>query len=408
MLLVATLSWAGCRKEGVIPPELKQLGSLRSDTFVARHVYPARGVALEVMAPRLGTPAMLDPSESELEIDVYSAPGGDHGDLGFFLMRQGSTGDATIPLPLSASPVCDADGVCTAQVDAEGSMVRDEPLTLCARRGPHTDCRPGAVYAFSSLPAPLRMAVIADPHLGGIEGEPRISRRLERLFETLRHESPPVHVALLAGDVGHEGERSQERRFARLAAASGIPIVAVPGNHDYKDGHIVEYLVHVTPFLDHLTRIGPYAIIGLNSGPGRYDEEPMTAQNESVGLEDEQLAWLDSVVEAHAGPKVVLMHHPPYAFSWSVLGSNRKGFVRCCARSGVSLILTGHTHLNEVYDRHGIPYELDPSRGSSPSPDRLPLTLITARSTDKGGGYRLVEVFPDGGFRYSFRRVALD
>jgi predicted phosphodiesterase len=401
------LGGVGCEKKGVIPPELKKLGSIRSATYTARHLYPERTVELAIMRPRLGDPRLLAATADTLTVAFYRGPFLPDTPETLYLREARESGPATYVLQPLAMPMCDADSICVVDAVLDGDTPADVLLDICLQIEDLETCAVKAFYRFGTIPNPLSLAVIADPHLGGAEPDGIIETRLENLLAEINAQ-PAIHLVVLVGDLGDEGRRGQLRSFVARAAQSQKPVLTVPGNHDYKEGNIKEYLFYVTPHLDHVTRIGPYTLIGLNSGPARWDEEPMTARNEGVGLEEGQIEWLETALGEASGAKIVYLHHPPYSFTWSVIGRRRKAFLRACRNGGVPLILAGHTHLNEIYDRYGIPYDLDVSRGATPASQRLPLTLITARSTDRGGGYRQVDCFADGTFKYQWQPVGFD
>jgi 3',5'-cyclic AMP phosphodiesterase CpdA len=253
------------------------------------------------------------------------------------------------------------------------------------------------------------LAVLTDLHLFDHRGDRGLASRFRRLIQAVADEDPPVHLVVVLGDIGHHGTLAEQQRFVELARLSLAPLLAIPGNHDFKDGHIDHYLAVVTPYLDHVTRLGPYVLVGLNSGPGKFDESRGLTNAESVGLESTQIDWLDSATAQPDRMELVFVHHPPYSVYRSVIGKNRKRFLRVCKANSVRAILSGHTHINEVYDRDGVAEGLDTKCGSAPAERRLPLTLITARSTNpKAGGYRKFELYRDGRFEYCWKYVDVE
>lgn len=406
-VLCAAVGSSGCEEAGVIPPELKALGSLGSATYTARHLYPENGVELEVMRPRVGTPALLSPEEQSLSVTVYVAPGLDATDLQLSAVTQDDARD-TYTLPLESPPVCDPDGICAVRAVVDSNLPFGQMFELCAELQDRTVCRRGAVVRFAEVPDPLRLVHITDLHLFGTAFNPRLAERFEKLLEAAESRSPRPDVVVVTGDIGHYGRRAEQQYFADTAGRSTLPVVAIPGNHDFKEGNIVHYLNIVTPHLDHVTRLGPYVLVGLNTGPGKFDESHDGPWGESVGLERSQVDWLSGVTAAADQVEAVMTHNPPYSVYWSVIGNNRKHFMRICKRNNVRVILSGHTHVNEVYDREGVGQGLDIKCESNVPSSRMPVTLITARSTEyKTAGFRLVNLFADGRVSYCWKYVSL-
>ncbi|MFH2006641.1 MAG: metallophosphoesterase [bacterium] len=407
LALAAALSLARCNKEYVLPAELAALGSLESAVYVTRHVYPARDVGLQILRPRLGDPALLHADGQSFELVFYARDPADASDLRFTLVDDLEPG-VEHALSLDAPPSCDAGGLCRAAARAPLALPEERLLTLCIFAAARSDCRSGAVYRYDAVPEPLRFAVIADPQLGGIEGEPTLGRRLERVFEAIAARTPRLHLALVVGDLTQGGTASQQELFLSLARAFPLPLLLIPGNHDFNDGNIVEYLARVLPHLDHVNRLGPYVFVGLNSGPQLRDQGGSFTAGASYGLEAAQVDWLAEQLAPEDQVELVYVHHPPYALFLSVIGSHRERFLEACRAGGVGVILAGHTHLNEVYDRAGIAQGLDPRCDQLPGPERRPISLVTARSTDRSAGYRELVVQPSGELSYCWKEVDVD
>lgn len=387
-----------------MPDELATLGSLQSATYVARHLYPARGVRLQVMRPRLGNPALLvdDPS---FELVFFAAPGLDASQI---QLQVSADATPVLPVQLEEPPTCDADRLCRVRARVVDPIPAGRLMELCAGIGAETDCRPGALLRFASVPEPLRLAVVADPHLDDGDPGSDVGHRLTGLLEAIGSRHPPIHLAVVVGDLTHHGRPEEVDAFVSVVREATVPLLTISGNHDFKGGNIGEYLVKVTPFLDHVTELGPYRLIGLNSGPQRSDQGKAWQPMRSLGLEASQVEWLDERTADDDTAEVVFVHHPPWAFLYSVIGSHRQALLDIGARNGISVILAGHTHLNEVYDRAGIPQELDLRCDTAPARTRWPITVITARSTDRTAGYREVVVQPDGSFSWCWVQVEVD
>ena len=73
---------------------------------------------------------------------------------------------------------------------------------------------------------PTRVLHVSDLHIG-TESDPHIERALASLVERTRPE-----LIIASGDLTHRGRRAQHERAARFLRGFGLPIHAIPGNHD--------------------------------------------------------------------------------------------------------------------------------------------------------------------------------
>ncbi len=389
---------------GVLPLELKELGSLESARYTARHIYPAHGVETELIWPRLGSPALLLPEDDRITVTFYAAATVDPTPLTVSALAPGLP---TTTLPLLTTPACDSDRICTVEVDPT-ALPEDTLLELCVNVETARACRRGGLWRFAHLPVPLRLAVITDVHLesGKLDSG---GARLQRIFDGMARADPPPDLVAVLGDTADHGALQEQQRFVEIARESTLPMLVLPGNHDFKDGNIVHYLRHVNPHLDHATRLGPYLLIGLNTGPGLKEETGHGSDAQSAGLEAAQVAWLRALTDTPGVLPLVMTHHPPWSASWFVMGRRRRAFLDACRHGGVRLILSGHTHRNEVFDHAGLGNGLSTRCESDVPEGRLPVTVISAPSTEPHmPGYRLVELHADGHVGYCYKGVNLD
>jgi hypothetical protein len=121
---------SGC-EEGVLPKELKELGSLRSATYVARHLYPQLDVELRVMRPRLGTPALVEPDQRTLDVTFYAGQAVDASGIRFVAHDEDSGGTSHECSAVGA-PVCDEDGICDVRVEIPAGLPFGRLITFCA------------------------------------------------------------------------------------------------------------------------------------------------------------------------------------------------------------------------------------------------------------------------------------
>jgi hypothetical protein len=392
----------------VIPPELRARGSLGSADYVAEVLYPLRARSLEIVHPRLGDPTLLGPDDQTLEVVFFiDRP----VDATWVRVNAVSPDEPNqeIPLSITADPICNPAGLCTARVAPPADLPADLLFGLCLRLPTAGICRPGALQRFTAIPDPLRLAVLTDLHFGSGDADEPAARRFGRLLREIETASPAIHLVAVTGDLAHTGLRTQLQRFVEEAGTSRLPLIVVPGNHDFKAGGIDHYLDLVTPRLDHVTRLGPFTLVALNTGPSQWDEWGRGSPGGSTGLETAQIAWLDLQTAPADQHELVLLHNPPWSAIWSVIGRNRRAFRETCRRNGVLAILAGHTHLNEVYDRAGLAEGLDINCEQDAPSDRMPLTIVNQRSTEpRASGYRRITLGRDGRLGYCYVRVDAD
>jgi len=125
----------------------------------------------------------------------------------------------------------------------------------------------------------------------------------------------------------------------------GITVAAAWGNHDLtssKRARLVQETLQ-PPGRWYATTVGPATLLVLDGN-----------QSRSAAQRD----WLETELAAAGnGPLVVVVHQPP--FSCSLHGSNRHlidSWVPLFERYGVDLVLSGHDHVYERFEVHGITY----------------------------------------------------
>lgn len=167
------------------------------------------------------------------------------------------------------------------------------------------------------LGVPLKVALIADYHLGVFKGEGYLRRVVERLNEL------PVDAVLIAGDHTYEPDRPVEELLAPLAALRH-PVYSVPGNHD--EGMPgpplarplrAALLKHgVQPVERRWIDAGPFVVFGVRDWAAAHDATRLLPQLPP------------------GKPRLALMHNPDAAME--------------LPRGAATLALAGHTHCGQV------------------------------------------------------------
>lgn len=153
---------------------------------------------------------------------------------------------------------------------------------------------------------PLRILQLTDSHLfadpaGRLLGVETLSA-MRLVLAQVKSEAGPLDLILATGDLVQDHSPEGYRLFQREISTLGIPVLALPGNHDSTQlmhEHIIGDQVSM-PFSQ---RHGQWQLILLDSSlPG----------SESGHLTDEQFAQLDQALRAEPKAHVLIcVHHQP-------------------------------------------------------------------------------------------------
>jgi 3',5'-cyclic AMP phosphodiesterase CpdA len=169
---------------------------------------------------------------------------------------------------------------------------------------------PKAVWV-GNVTGPLRILQLTDEHMG-VELDMASVYRL--IHGALYANSAPVDVVFFTGDQADVGGQAWHHLlFVRYASTITKPVFVIPGNHDHAgDDPLVNYRRYQgLPYWYRV--VGPYLIIGLDTGHDGY-------------LTDEQVKFYESVLARHPDKvKIVLMHHPPFYLQNSYVVETYRG-----------------------------------------------------------------------------------
>jgi 3',5'-cyclic AMP phosphodiesterase CpdA len=193
-----------------------------------------------------------------------------------------------------------------------------------------------------------RVLHVSDLHFGTRE-DPAMERALVSLLERVRPE-----LVVASGDLTHRGRRDQHERASGFLRSLGLPVLAIPGNHDIpytfparftKPWREFERLWETT---EPMYRSDGLFVLGLNSvRPWRH---------QSGALHRGQLRRAcETLGEAPADAfKIVTFHHHLLGAPWRSTKkpvSDRNGVLATLVDSGAQLILAGHIHQAAVSER---------------------------------------------------------
>lgn len=150
------------------------------------------------------------------------------------------------------------------------------------------------------------IAQLSDLHLrAGDEGEGP-ARRLEHAVHAVAALQPRPAALLLSGDLADDPSAAAYEQAHACLAPLGLPVYAIPGNHDDRDMLRARFGPAPAPAgapVRFAVDCGPLRLVGCDSSaPGHVDG----------ALGGEQLGWLEETLAlAPATPTLLALHHPP-------------------------------------------------------------------------------------------------
>jgi len=263
---------------------------------------------------------------------------------------------------------------------------------------------------------PTRILHVSDLHFGARD-DPILERGLSSLIERVAPE-----LVIASGDLTNRGRRDQHERAAAFLRRLGIPVLAIPGNHDIPYTFPARFTTTWAEFDRQWETTEPEYVgegahvVGLNSvRPWRH---------QSGGISEGQLTRATTKLRHAAADKlrVVAMHHQMVGAPWRTRKKPVARRTHVLARlvdCGAELIVGGHIHQGTVSERHefevitgdarGVVVSIAPGLGQ-PRPERRgeargcvvyratddTLTVDTYIWRDDDWGLTAVRTFPRG------------
>ncbi len=190
-----------------------------------------------------------------------------------------------------------------------------------------------------------RLAHLADLHFGEAPVQP-----VAQLAAQLREAAPDA--ILVGGDLTRRAEPAEFRAAWQFLRSFGLPLLAVPGNHDIPQRDLWTRFTDpreawrsaAPPALPAVLEWGGFAVVGLDSVRRAHWHLDWSAG----GISEARLAMLDRELAARAGRRcIVLSHHPlrhPPGYGARRLPSGATAALALMARHRVAAILSGHLH----------------------------------------------------------------
>ena len=160
----------------------------------------------------------------------------------------------------------------------------------------------------------------------------------DRVVAEMKRTAPNAAFCLLGGDLADTGLAEQLVGIRDAFKKLGIPVYAVPGNHDYQTAtDRVEYERIFPKQINYCFDYQGWQLIGLDTTEG--------TKSTGTVVSDVTLHWLDENVPKldRDKPTIVFTHFPLNVFV-PVCPLNAGAVLQRCARLNLQAIFSGHFH----------------------------------------------------------------
>jgi Icc protein len=218
---------------------------------------------------------------------------------------------------------------------------------------------------------------------------------LKMLLNKVKRIKPDLLLA--SGDLSEDGDRAAYAALQHLFKSLGIPVLALPGNHDDAE-QLAETFPGSPVDSVEVTAHGPWQIIRLNSSlPGKTEGR----LSEKVLLELESL-----LANQPQCPRLIAVHHQPIIVGSPWIDKYRlfdaQRFLQLIDQyPDIKAVVWGHIHQVFETDRNGTAMLGGPSSATNSLPG---VQNFTADSS--GPACRWLELLADGTIRYGIISVS--
>ncbi|HYI36383.1 MAG TPA: metallophosphoesterase [Thermoleophilaceae bacterium] len=234
------------------------------------------------------------------------------------------------------------------------------------------------------------LAQLSDLHLRA--GDPESESRVQRAVAAVAAMDPLPDALLVSGDIADVPGPEVYARARELLEPAGLPLLAIPGNHD--DGDLLVASFGTVPVV---ATAGALRVVGVDtSRPGRADGR----------LEADELDRLDAELARDTEtPTVLAMHHPPVLTGVNALDAiglpagDRAAIAGLLGRHPqVQTVACGHVHRTMATALGGAAVVICPGVSSQLHLDLRPRDDLPIQMTGEPSGLAL-HVLVDGGIR---------
>lgn len=169
------------------------------------------------------------------------------------------------------------------------------------------------------------------------------------MVEQMKASAPDAAFCLLCGDLANTGEKAALTAVKEIFAGLGMPMHAVPGNHDYTDAQSRENYDALFPgMLNYRFEHDGWQFVALDTTMGTsYDKTTIAAST---------LAWLDAEIpKLDASKPTVCFTHFPLGEKVTHTPLNAPAVVERLLKLNLCGVLSGHWHgASQVAAGHGL------------------------------------------------------
>ena len=170
------------------------------------------------------------------------------------------------------------------------------------------------------------------------------------MVQQMKASAPDAAFCLLCGDLANTGERDSLNSVKEIFAGLGVPIHAVPGNHDYTDGEEsrANYDEVFPGMLNYRFNHQGWQFVGLDTTMGtKYDK---------TTISDATISWLDAEIpKLDAAKPTICFTHFPLGEKVTHVPLNAAAVVERLVKLNLCGVFSGHWHgASETAAGHGI------------------------------------------------------
>lgn len=185
----------------------------------------------------------------------------------------------------------------------------------------------------------------------------------DRLIASLKAQPVQPELILFSGDLGEDGTAEEYEHVGAGLRSLGLPVLAVPGNHDKRAPFLA-----ALPDMVRTTESGHLCLREITRGPVVIGLDTLVEGAPHGELCPARLAWLGAQLAEHRERDVLIfMHHPPITtglMDMDAMGllTGRQALAEVIADHGrVRAILCGHMHRAIMGCCGGAPVRVAPS-----------------------------------------------
>ncbi|MGE5483951.1 MAG: PQQ-binding-like beta-propeller repeat protein [Ignavibacteriales bacterium] len=196
-------------------------------------------------------------------------------------------------------------------------------------------------------------AFVADSHLGSPQGNKWASSLAEdvKSFGVAAGDRPAFIVH--GGDMTEFGTRDQYAMYQESLGTVGVPLHAVPGNHEAKWADVGKSSFAYA--------LGP-AFTSFDYGGVHFVLLDSSVSGETYGhLEKYMLDWLKDDLKRAGGRPVIIFSHHPIGYEPTRFIDNDDDFFDAVAPYGIAAVFTAHGHSTLRWKVNGIPFFMAPA-----------------------------------------------